>query len=633
VDKLRKLALPALLWLAASAGCGPEETCPTGYTEKDGRCHLDATAGRGSGTVPLQCSARILLNEVLYDPYGNEGLGRAFIELSGPPGTPLDGWTIERIAAGGKADPSGLIALRGAIGPRGYFVIGESARLQGGHVPDLVDPRADGKGTAYGLRLLCAAQAVDAMAYGQPDGPSPGEGVSAPFAPEGQSLSRCPDGADTNDNATDFRATEISPGGPNLGCGASSGGCSPDARPPRPGDLVLNELSPAPLSNGGTSHAEFIELVNVGRGAVDLSGHAVAWNPGDSQAFNHRHVLPQGTCLVRDGALVLWGDAEAPRRAVHGVVWIARGSQLQLRNTEGAAHLLGPSGQSLASLCYGSGPGCGRPTSRASMTLDPDLAEGTVPIRHDDGLLARGNIASPGTCQDGSPFSTRCSGDGPGPDPVEGEGEPPPREGEGEPPPVEGEGEPPPVEGEGERPDDRECDERIPEGLLINEIGFHPSEDTDMDGSIDANRDEFVEIVNNSFAPEPMRGWKLRDDSEVRVEFDDAVFLGPGEALLVLGTSQRDCPTPERFRVPVTHLCVGSLGLNNDGDVVSLISPDRRIADRVRYDRVGSDCVEATRRGESLTRNPDLGGRFQPHSQVNARFKQTPGTRTDGTAF
>jgi hypothetical protein len=86
----------------------------------------------------------------------------------------------------------------------------------------------------------------------------------------------------------------------------------PDEPPPEGGVLLINEVLADPAAdsdfNGdgvaSTTEDEFVELVNVGKGAIDLSGATVADSTGE------RGTLPDGTVLEPGQVMVIFGGGE-----------------------------------------------------------------------------------------------------------------------------------------------------------------------------------------------------------------------------------------------------------------------------------------------------------------------------------
>ncbi len=611
-------ALPLVLLAALAAqGCAGEVTCPAGTQRIDGSCQRP-----GGGSAQARCGPAVVINEVLYDPEGNEGQGKAFLELKGPTGTVLDGWQLTRVRSTGAED--GLpLELAGTIGAAGYLVIGESESVQGDYQPQIVAPSVDGANNAFSFLLICREDTVDAMAYGVWAGDPPGEGGAAPKAPEGKSLSRCPDGVDTGDNSGDFRPAEVTPGMANSTCPPPPPECPAGAVAPAAGDVVVNEVAMRPISTDDLSTPEFIEVVNTRAGPVDLSGYRLAWNPGTSRAFNQQFPLPPETCLDPAGSLVLWGDDGGP--GAPGILVLPYGSKLQVRDSEGAVHLLAPDDTDLGSLCYGSGE-CARARSGSSLTRDPDLTGEPVP--HAQASHAGGAAASPGTCQNGDPFSSGCDRLPPGP-PVDA-GQPDAG--------VADTG----VEDSGGAPEDTgpppppPCDEEVPPGVVINEVGFDPVGDTNADGDPSSTHDEFVELLNTSPAAVDVTGWTLSDLIRERIAFPEGTVIPAGGALVVLVEPDTGCPAPGLFAGNVGHVCSGVLQLNNvesSNDTVTLALPDGSGVDVVAYGPAVGPCVERARADQSFVRSPDGGPHWVPHLEANPDLAESPGRRTDGSAF
>ena len=73
--------------------------------------------------LPSAAAALPLISEVFYDAVGSDN-GFSFVELSGAPGTSLEGWTLEGVnGAGGAIGP--VIALGGVIAADGLFVVAD----------------------------------------------------------------------------------------------------------------------------------------------------------------------------------------------------------------------------------------------------------------------------------------------------------------------------------------------------------------------------------------------------------------------------------------------------------------------------------------------------------------------------
>jgi hypothetical protein len=145
-----------------------------------------------------------------------------FVEIYNPCPAAIDlsGWSLVYRSAGNLSAPNGndtstlYTWSTGSIPPGAYRVYG------GKDFPGTVDGMLAGSGLAddgaVGLRDA-AATLVDSVAYGAVSaGHAFIEGSPAPkpsrLASPGKSISRIPDGYDTNDNSSDFKATDPTPG-------------------------------------------------------------------------------------------------------------------------------------------------------------------------------------------------------------------------------------------------------------------------------------------------------------------------------------------------------------------------------------------------------------------------------------
>ena len=129
-----------------------------------------------------------------------------------------------------------------------------------------------------------------------------------------------------------------------LGCGSGEAhppdAGVPDAAPrgqgnePR-GDLAVNEVGSAVYGS-----PDYIELVNRGLQAVDLSG----WYVTDAaDRLDHYYTFPAGTSLAAGAYLVVWADDGAAGEGHH--------APFELGASDGA-YLIGPTGLNADSFVY-----------------------------------------------------------------------------------------------------------------------------------------------------------------------------------------------------------------------------------------------------------------------------------------
>jgi hypothetical protein len=162
------------------------------------------------GLVALSATAqtsKVVINEIYYDSPGEDR--GSFLELKGAPGLSLNGFSIQ--TQNGKGNQTNSIKLEGSISKTGYFVIAQDKTVAGANQ---INEAANLVNSGGAVQLLSGSSIVDAVAYGNA-GKAKGEGKSAVDAKSGSSLSRIPDGADTDNNAKDFRISKPSPGAAN----------------------------------------------------------------------------------------------------------------------------------------------------------------------------------------------------------------------------------------------------------------------------------------------------------------------------------------------------------------------------------------------------------------------------------
>ncbi len=158
----------------------------------------------------------IVINEIVYDAVGADD--DTYIELYGPAGADLTGWTLVGIDGnGGKA--YNAIDLKGKIPADGYFVIANSSA--GGwisSVADQVASQADYQNGPDNIELRFGTKVVDALGYGVfASATFAGEGLPAVDVDNGASLGRDAKSTDTDDNSKDFKSfAKPTPGAENV---------------------------------------------------------------------------------------------------------------------------------------------------------------------------------------------------------------------------------------------------------------------------------------------------------------------------------------------------------------------------------------------------------------------------------
>jgi len=160
--------------------------------------------------------------------------------------------------------------------------------------------------------------------------------------------------------------------------------------------------------------------------------------------------------------------------------------------------------------------------------------------------------------------------------------------------------------------------------LVINEILVDPhalTGDANGDGTVSVTQDEFVEIVNNESSSIDISGWTLNDGIGIRHTFPMSTNISAGQSIVIFGGG-----TPTGIPGLVHTASTGTLGLNNEGDVISLINSSSFTVATYTYGTEGGE-------DESLARDPDISGAFVKHlSIVTNSVAFSPGKKnTDGT--
>lgn len=183
--------------------------------------------------APAGAGAGVTLSEILYDAPGSDD-GKTFVELFGPPGFPLTGWSLEGVngAGGGTTHHVDLSSL--AFPGDGFLVVADSKAGESAIAgADFLVPDFDLQNGPDSVVLYRGSVRVDAVGYGAFGGSGffAGEGSPAVDVPAGFSLARRYADLDTGDNSTDFAALAI----PTPG----EGDVASAVPTPEPGTILL----------------------------------------------------------------------------------------------------------------------------------------------------------------------------------------------------------------------------------------------------------------------------------------------------------------------------------------------------------------------------------------------------------
>ena len=270
------------------------------------------------------CAApKVVVNEVDYDQVGADAA--EFLELKNTSAIAvnLDPYVVELVNGTGGAVYGTFDLPAVSLAGGDYYVICANATT----VPNCdldVDPNADRiqNGSPDGIRLLLAGATVDALSYeGDTLNSTEGTGTTAADSNSegGIGLSRCADGADTDNNNADFTVKAITPGATNA-CG------------PPPPDPAGNCGEPATLIHAVQGSGAATPLANT---AVTIEGVVVADVQGAGQ-FDGYYVQEEAADadadpLTSEGIFVFSGA---------GVDNVSAGDIVRVRGTAGESFAL-----------------------------------------------------------------------------------------------------------------------------------------------------------------------------------------------------------------------------------------------------------------------------------------------------
>jgi hypothetical protein len=169
----------------------------------------------GTGPPPPPPAADLVINEIDYDQVGTDGGGFVEIANVGGSAATLDGIALV-LVNGGDSLEYGRAAFTGSLAAGAYLAV--SIEAQNG-APDgvaLIDTASGALLDALSYEGEITAAVIDGVTYNLVEGTSLPAAVADSNTADG-SLSRIPDGSDTNDAATDWAFTTTkTPGAANV---------------------------------------------------------------------------------------------------------------------------------------------------------------------------------------------------------------------------------------------------------------------------------------------------------------------------------------------------------------------------------------------------------------------------------
>lgn len=217
-----------------------------------------------SGGTHQLSSTTLVINEIDYDQVGADAA--EYLELKNISGSSinLDAYEVRFINGSGGATYDTINLPNINLAANDYYVIcANAATVPDCDLDDGPDTDFIQNGSPDGIVLAIGATIIDAVSYeGNTAGATEDTGTVAADSNSiaGIGLSRCPDGADTDNNNADFLLVGITPGATNNCPGVSNG------------TLRINEVD-YDQPSGDT--AEFVELKNTGVGPENLNNYTL----------------------------------------------------------------------------------------------------------------------------------------------------------------------------------------------------------------------------------------------------------------------------------------------------------------------------------------------------------------------
>ncbi len=206
------------------------------------------------GLMASVSAQAFVINEIYYDGPGTDA--GCFTEILAPAGTDLTGYSLVGVN-GSNGEVYRTVFLDGMIVPDdGRLVIAMDSTVV---EADYIDSGMDWQNGPDEVEFFDATGGyLDGVCYGQSDFLTCEGGTYGPDVASGMSISRCPDGTDTDDNGADTAETQPTPGAEND-CGTTG-----------PTDLTLCE---AVALDGDGFPIHFGELVHIVDPLIVLNDH------------------------------------------------------------------------------------------------------------------------------------------------------------------------------------------------------------------------------------------------------------------------------------------------------------------------------------------------------------------------
>lgn len=517
--------------------------------------------------LPGIAAAQVFINEIHYDNASTD-VGEA-IEVAGPAGTSLDGWSIV-LYNGSTGAVYNTTALSGTLPDQ-----------QGGLGTAVVNYPTNGiqNGSPDGIALINSGGTVEQFlsyegSFTAVGGPADGV-TSIDIGVAESSSTAAGDSLQLTGSGSFYDNFTWSTEQPNTFGNVNTGQVFGGGEPPAP-QLVINEVD---YDQPGSDMAEFIELRNNGGNAVNLSAYAIALVNGNGGSVYNTISLPDVSLAAGDYFVICAQSSMTPECDMD----VSPDSNLIQNGSPDAVALLldgavadavSYEGDTVAPYTEGSGAGLADSSGTAYVGIS------RFPNGSD-------------TDQNNVDFSLRCIT--PGADNVA---------------------------------DDTACPDPLAgPPLVINEINADPASglagDANNDGTRDFSDDEFVELVNVSGGPLDISGWTLADGATTRHTFPSGTVIADQCAIVVFGGGS---PSGGFGGATVQTASSGAVGLNNGGDVVTVSNGSTEVAS-ASYGGEGGGNQSITLNPDVTGVPP-----YVQHGSVG-NGSWSPGTKSDGSLF
>ncbi|HBX68125.1 MAG TPA: hypothetical protein DEH25_01720 [Chloroflexi bacterium] len=185
------------------------------------RCSTPGAANLAESSNCVAPNTDLVINEIDYDQPGTDAAEFVEIFNHGPVATDLTGWTLDLVNGNGGTVYLSIDLSSYTLAAGGYFVVcANTATVANCNLDVSPDTNLIQNGAPDAVALSFNGTLIDAVSYEGDTAAPYTEGSGAGLADNGLdgSISRCPNGVDTNQNNVDFTFTDSSTPGAENSC-------------------------------------------------------------------------------------------------------------------------------------------------------------------------------------------------------------------------------------------------------------------------------------------------------------------------------------------------------------------------------------------------------------------------------